>query len=133
MNGRLWLLAGLALALNACAGQPYPAPNYRVAPPAMNNPAPPPNSAHPDRVPGEYLISLDTDAGAVTLIDHLYAKLVIISVRRIASGVYLLKVKNDPGPERMQAIARNQHHIRHVSPNQVYRTPPRPGPGLQLK
>jgi hypothetical protein len=72
------------------------------------------------RVPGEYLVTLAPGAGAEA-IEAAFGSLGLKRVDGLGGSRYLVTVREDPGPERMRAIAAKDARIEAVQPNLVYR------------
>ena len=72
------------------------------------------------RVPGEYLITLSAqaDVGAIT---DIYGRFGLERMRDLGRGIFLVILKEDPGPARMAELQKQDTRIRAVQPNFVYR------------
>lgn len=100
--------SALALALGCAGAQPGPA-----APPA---PVPAPGTT----VPAEYIVTLAPGANGAVLAE-VFGRFGVEMVREISGGVFLLRLKEDPGLPRMKELQAQDSRIKAVQPNYVYR------------
>lgn len=77
------------------------------------------------RLPGEYLVTLAAGAGTNAIAD-LYGRFAIKSVKPLGNNVYLVQLSEDPGPATIEALGKNNAHIKAVQPNYAYRTQGKP-------
>ena len=77
-------------------------------------------SSRPDRVPGEYLVTLVAPAG-VSAINDLYGRFGIKGIRDLGGGISLVTITEDPGPEKMEELRGQNASVKAVQPNFVYR------------
>lgn len=108
-------LIALAVALTgataACAGGP--APGKLEAAPAVR--------AQQARVPGEYLVTLAARSDVQAIVE-LYERFAIRRIEDLGSNVFLVRLTDDPGPDRMEQLRGDNAHIRAVQPNFAYGT-----------
>lgn len=72
------------------------------------------------RVPGEYLVTLAGGADAKALTDT-YGRFGINRIMNLGNSVFQLNLSEDPGPEKMEALRREDGRIKAVQPNFSYR------------
>lgn len=89
--------------------------------PAGPQSAPAGAATQQSRVPGEYIVTLSASADAKVISD-LYGRFGITEIRKLSSSVFLLTLKEDPGPATMESVRAGSAHIKAVEPNYVYRT-----------
>jgi hypothetical protein len=73
-----------------------------------------------DRVPGEYLVSVQK-GGDEALIRRIFAPYSVRDVQPVSDDLFLLKVDQDPGPDAIKRKGEESDQIRSVQPNFVYR------------
>ena len=76
-----------------------------------------------DRVIGEYLIKLKPDFGEAD-IKKVMNDFEVYQIEIIADRLYKIKLKNDPGPEKISKIAKESVCIEYAEPNYIYRINP---------
>lgn len=109
------VLALSVVVIGACTINSPPEPTPRLRPM--------PRVDKPDRVPGEYIVTLK--AGAK---DHhqdvrnVYADFGIIHMKPIGNNRYVLKLERDPGLSVIKQKAEHAPAIESVQPNFIYRT-----------
>lgn len=110
------LLASAALVLLAgplgCADTAGPAGGARGVAPVVGR--------QPQRVPGEYLVTVRKGTDERRIRD-LYAEYRVVGLRRVRDDVFLLALANDPGPEAVAERGRSSGDVAAVQPNYVYR------------
>lgn len=123
---RMLLTVVMAGAAAGSACGPLPAdPPLPAAPPAA---APVPLlGAGQTRIPGEYLVTLAQGAD-VAAISEVYGRLGIKQIKPLTADVYLLTVRDDPGPDTMAMLRKRDARLKAVQPNFVYRMQPSGGP-----
>jgi hypothetical protein len=123
------LALALALAAAACTcpaatagGAAAPrAPDAAAAPavdPESRSPVPAPGGG--ERVVGQYLVTVAPGAGAAP-IREAFAAFGVERVAQLAGDLWLVVVKDDPGPERMEDARRRGVRLLAVQPNYRYR------------
>lgn len=112
-----------ALLLPGCGMLPADPPGA-VAPPAAPRLLP---GAGQARVPGQYLVTLAQGA-EVAAISAVYGQLGVKQIQPVVADVYLLTLRDDPGPETMETLGKRDARIKAVQPNFVYRIQPRGAP-----
>ncbi len=72
------------------------------------------------RVPGEYLLTLSAqaDVGAIT---ELYGRFGLERTQDLGRGIFLVTLREDPGPARMEELQKQDTRIKAVQPNFVFR------------
>ncbi len=103
------------LAVSACGmtTQPEPAPERRTMP----------RAEQPDRVLGEYIVTLKAGAkGGDLNVRNLYSEFGMVRVTPIGDRRYLLKLERDPGFPAIKQKAEHAPVIESVQPNFIYRT-----------
>lgn len=108
------VLALAAAAISACttSSPPAPASSHRTVP----------RAEQPDRVPGEYIVTLK--AGAKDRhqdIRNAYTNFGVIHVKPIGNNRYVLKLERDPGLSVIKLRAEQTSAIESVQPNFIYR------------
>ena len=93
--------------------------------PSDNKPAPATIPSQ-DRVPGEYLVSVQK-GGDEALIRKVFASYSVRDVQPVSDNLFLVKIDQDPGPEEIKRKAEESDRIRGVQPNYVYRLERSPG------
>ena len=88
---------------------------------AARAPAAPAAAAAPSRVPGEYLVTLAPGTDPRAILGAL-AEAGVTSIRSVGADLYVVTVRDDPGPERMKVLRANDPRIRAVQPNFLYRS-----------
>jgi hypothetical protein len=83
-------------------------------------PGTPPESGK-TRVPGEYLVTLAA-AGESNAIANTYGQFGIKAVKDLGNNVFLVSLRDDPGPATMESLGAGNPRIKAVQPNYVYRT-----------
>lgn len=78
-----------------------------------------PTTGTQDRVPGEYLVTVQK-GGDEALIRKLFAPFSVKEVQSLGEGLFLLKIEKDPGPKALKKKGRESEQIRSVQPNFVY-------------
>jgi hypothetical protein len=76
-------------------------------------------------MPGEYVVTLVPGAD-VKVIDDLYGRFGIKSIKDLGGDVFLVILIEDPGPARMEELRGQNAHVKAIQPNYMYRTN---GPG----
>ena len=127
------LIAG---GLMACTHSSQPGPSDDKAAPATSahsspsgpsNDKPAPATMPPqDRVPGEYLVSVQK-GGDDALLRNVFATYSVRDVQPVSDNLFLLKIDQDPGPDEIKRKAGESDRIRAVQPNYVYRLERSPG------
>lgn len=111
----------LAATTAACGHQP--------AEPVKANPVPVPANlaasttvswSEQTRMPGEYLVTLVAGID-VKVISDVYGQFEIKSIKELGNGSFQIKLGNDPGPEKMEALRSQDSRIKAVQPNFIYR------------
>ncbi len=115
MIGMLWVAAGSACS-HPPLGDPPAAPATRPPAGAVLIPG-----AQQSRAPGEYLVTLAPGADAKAIQDT-YGHLGITGTKDVMSGVILLTIRDDPGPDKMEALRKRDARIKAIQPNFVYGT-----------
>ncbi len=77
--------------------------------------------AQQTRVPGEYLVTLAARSDAQAIVE-LYERFGIKRIEDLGSNVFLVRLTEDPGPDRMEQLRGDHAHIRAVQPNFAYGT-----------
>ncbi len=81
-----------------------------------------------NRVPGEYIITVP-EGSDVSIIKKLFSDYGLIKIKSIqkykGKQRYLIKLKQDPGPDEMKKIAEKTDTIIHIQPNYIYKIQPR--------
>jgi hypothetical protein len=72
------------------------------------------------RVPGEYLVTL-TKGSDIKAITDLYGRFGIKSTKDLGNDIFLVTLKEDPGPIKMEELSKQNTSIKAVQPNFVYR------------
>lgn len=114
--GRTIIVLALgAVTISACtmSSPPEPAPRHRTIL----------RAEQPDRVPGEYIVTLK--AGAKDRhqdVRKAYSDFGVIHVLPIGENRYVLKLERDPGLSEIKRKAENSPAIESVQPNFIYRT-----------
>lgn len=124
------------LLLPGCGMLPADPPGAAAPPTA----APVPGAANPPslaprvlpgagqaRVPGEYLVTLAHGAD-VAAISAVYGRLGVRQIKPVTADVYLLTLRDDPGPDAMESLRKRDARIKAIQPNFVYRMQPGGGP-----
>lgn len=88
-------------------------------------------SNHNDRVAGEYLVKLSQNSD-VNIINKLFKAYGIENITPAGERLFKMKLKNDPGPEKIKEIADRSDKIEYAEPNYIYRINP-PGKGGKLR
>jgi hypothetical protein len=117
MRALLAVTVAGGLAAGCCAHAGATQPTTAAAAPGS------PASGASSRVPGEYLVTLASGADPKA-IEAAFAAAGVTSIRPVGVGLYLVTVRDDPGPERMESLRANDPRIRAVQPNFVYRSTP---------
>lgn len=109
------VLALSAVMVGACtmSPPPEPAPRHRSMP----------RVEQPDRVPGEYIVTLK--AGAKDRhqdVRNVYSDYGVIHVKPIGNNRYVLKLERDPGLSEIKQKSEHTPAIESVQPNFIYRT-----------
>jgi hypothetical protein len=108
--GLVVAMMGLAAGWSACSQTPSdPAPTHMGF------------SSRQTRVPGEYLVTLAAGADAKVIAD-LYGRFGIKGTQGLGRNVFLVKLTEDPGPAKMEALRGENAQIKAVQPNFVYRS-----------
>ena len=91
------------------------------------DPAPTPmdSSSRETRVPGEYLVTLAEGADVKAIAD-LYGRFGIKGTQGLGRNIFLVTLREDPGPAKMEELRAQNAQIKAVQPNFVYRSN---GPG----
>ncbi|HEX7126288.1 MAG TPA: hypothetical protein VF406_11055 [Thermodesulfobacteriota bacterium] len=77
-------------------------------------------SSQPQRVPGEYLVTVRAGTDERRIRD-LYAEYQVVGLRRVRDDVFLLRIGKDPGPEAVETRGLSSPDVTAVQPNHVYR------------
>jgi hypothetical protein len=117
-NGSSFVLLALAGAGTACAHTPVNLPgniqgNSAVAPIAFGT--------EQTRVTGEYIVTLAAGSDDKVIFD-LYKHFRIKSIKDLGAGLFQLTLTDDPGPEKMEELRKQDSRIKAIQPNFVYRT-----------
>ena len=115
------IFASAAAAVVTITGLACATPAAEIAPAAPSVPAredPPVNET--DRVPGQYLVTLDAGANPSAITD-VYGRFGIKRVQDLGRGVYLVTLSDDPGPKSMDETRKGDARIKAIQPNYVYR------------
>lgn len=97
----------LALAATACTHQP-------VAPAAV-----PALAGQQARVPDEYLVTLAPEVDE-RVITEFYGSFGIREIDALGGETFLLVVTDDPGPQQMESLIRDDARFRAVRPNIIH-------------
>jgi hypothetical protein len=115
-RGRTIVVPALVVAaFSACTMNPAPEPAPKQRTIAR--------AAQPDRVPGEYIVTLK--AGSQDLrqdVSNAYSDFGVIHVMPIGNDRYVLKLERDPGPSVIEQRANRVPGVESVQPNFIYRT-----------
>ena len=95
------------------------------------SPSAPPASAHAatplpgapgatTRVPREYLVTVAAGSGEAA-VREVYGRYGIARIQGLGGGVFLVTLSEDPGPEKMEELRRQDPRIRAVQPNFTYK------------
>jgi hypothetical protein len=76
-----------------------------------------------NRVTGEYVVTVHQDGDAEVL-REVFRSYSVEAIQRIAHHQYLVKLRNDPGPEKVRREGMQSTFVRDVQPNYVYRANP---------
>lgn len=109
-----WIAATL-LALAACAHAPVATHSGLAAEPA------PASTERQARVPGEYLVRLVSGEDEGVISEH-YDRFGIKDVNALGDETFLLILSNDPGPQEMEALVRDDSRVVAVQPNLIFWT-----------
>ncbi len=90
-------------------------------PPSAPGPAPKDVSFRQAGMPGEYLVTLEGQAGVEAIAD-IYGRFGIKGIKGLGGYIFLVTLDEDPGPEKMEELGRRDPRIKAVQPNFVYRT-----------
>ena len=72
------------------------------------------------RVTGEYLVTLAPGID-VKAIEDAYGRFGISAVKGVGPGIFQLTLTEDPGPEKMEELRRQDPRIKAIQPNFIYR------------
>jgi hypothetical protein len=72
------------------------------------------------RVPGEYLITLSAKADVGAIADT-YGRFGLERTQDLGRGIFLVTLRVDPGPAKMEELQKQDTRIKNVQPNFVYR------------
>ena len=122
-NVNTLVLLTLVGAGSACAHTPNNSPstiqdNLAAAPIALG--------AEQTRVTGEYLVTLAAGAND-KVISNSYERFGIKSIKDLGASTFQLNLSEDPGPEKMEELRRQDPRIKSVQPNFIYRANPAGG------
>lgn len=118
--GRILLTALVFAVLTACSGGGnLPDPSLRRN--AGDDP-PPSTGIQNDRVPGEYLFTLQAGRAAEELRTSVFEEYQPEIVRPVRENVYLVRFGRDPGIDRLGEIAKRTDFVTAVEPNYLYRS-----------
>ena len=92
-------------------------------PPWHPRPAP---QAPGARRPGTYVVTLVPGTSAAALAS-IYGRYGLRSVTALGHDRYQMVLRQDPGPEQVQALAAGDRRIQAVQPDFIYRATPAPG------
>jgi hypothetical protein len=111
----LGLIAAAMVAVTACTHAPVASQPASAAESAAAR------VEHQARVPGEYLITLASgvDEGVIS---EYYGRFGIKDVNALGEETFLLVLSNDPGPQEMVGLVRDDPRIEAVQPNLIYWT-----------
>lgn len=102
------------LAASACSTNAVPAAG--VERPAV------PQMEQPDRMHGEYIITVKPDAkNGAQRVREAYSEFGVVGLTSIGERRYLLRIERDPGPEAIQQKAGQVPSIESTQPNFRYR------------
>lgn len=73
-----------------------------------------------ERVAGEYLITLSPGTDTRVIAD-VYGRFGVRSIKAVGADIFQLNLADDPGPEKMEDLGRQEARIRAVQPNFIYR------------
>jgi hypothetical protein len=108
---RMFCAVGFVFFLCACAADPVPqlASERKLG------------SNHESYVPGEYIVTAHAhvDIGSIS---RVYEKLDTELVKSLGSGRFLLRLKRDPGIDRVRTLGVESGLVEAVQPNYVYRS-----------
>jgi hypothetical protein len=110
---RLWtqiLLIMAAVSLLACGGGANEPPKKLSVGSNISN-----------RAPGEYIVTL-VEGGAIDAVRKTLAVYYVLKMENLGKNRYLVKVRNDPGPEEMQSQLLVSPEVKAVQPNYLYST-----------
>lgn len=72
------------------------------------------------RVAGEYLVTLAAGADIKAITD-VYWHFGVKSIKDLGAGIFQITLSEDPGPEKLEELRRQDNRIKAVQPNFVYR------------
>lgn len=78
------------------------------------------SSTAPDRVPGEYIMTVSPGAGEEVL-RRQYRIYGIRKITALGANMFLVKLGNDPGLDAVQRKAAESGKVEEVQPNYIYR------------
>jgi len=99
----------LSMTCLACAG-----PTATAAPP-QEAPA-----VNDNRIPGEYLVTLQPGADQA-VVSEVYGRFGISSVKALGGNIFVVVLTRDPGPKAMDEARAGDARIQAVQPNYSYR------------
>ena len=73
------------------------------------------------RVAGEYLVTLVPGADQ-KVINGIYGYFGIKGIKDLGNNLFLVTLTEDPGPEKMEELSKQNSQVKAVQPNFVYRT-----------
>ncbi len=79
-----------------------------------------PSIFNENRVPGEYIVTID-ESGDEERIRELFEAYLVEKVKDLGRGRFLIKLEQDPGPEVVKRKGLESAFIKHVQPNYIYR------------
>ncbi len=110
---RLWkqiLLIVAAASLLACGGGANEPPKKIAVGSNISN-----------RAPGEYIVTL-VDGGAIESVRKTLAVYYVLKLEDLGKNRYLVKLRNDPGPEEVKNQLLVSPEVKAVQPNYLYST-----------
>jgi hypothetical protein len=107
-------IIAVVFAVSACTHAPVaPSPVLAAAKPT------PVRVEQQARVPDEYLVTLAPDVDE-SVITEFYGSFGIKEINALGGETYLLVLTNDPGPQQMEDLIRDDSRFRVVQPNIIY-------------
>jgi len=79
--------------------------------------------SYEDRVAGEYIVTLREGVAEDFLYSY-FSRLSVLSVSKIHDTVFLIKVENDPGPDKIKEEYLDNDRILNIQPNYKYELKP---------
>ena len=79
-----------------------------------------PSVSRENRVPGEYIVTID-ESGDEARIRELFEAYFVIKIEDLRRGRFLIKLEQDPGPEVIKRKGLESPFVKRVQPNYIYR------------